>query len=117
MFTKRGANRIGKIYKKAVYREFTDGSFVEMKKRSVEDKHLGVLGPIIRAEEGDEVVVVLKNMASRNYSIHPHGLSYEYVFLCVCRLSVKPKERNYYHFKAIMFTVSIEFKLKFDENM
>ena len=77
VFTKRGANRIGKIYKKAVYREFTDGSFAQMKKRSEEERHLGVLGPIIRAEEGDKVVVVLKNMASRNYSIHPHGLSYE----------------------------------------
>ena len=30
VFTKRGANRIGKIYKKAIYREFTDGSFVKM---------------------------------------------------------------------------------------
>ena len=77
VFTKRGANRIGKIYKKAVYREFADGSFLQMKKRSEEEKHLGLLGPIIRAEEGDKVVVVLKNMASRNYSIHPHGLSYE----------------------------------------
>ena len=77
VFTKRGANRIGKIYKKAVYREFTDGSFMQTKKRSEEEEHLGLLGPIIRAEEGDEVVVVLKNMASRNYSIHPHGLRYE----------------------------------------
>ncbi len=41
-------------------------------------KHLGVLGPIIRAEEGDEVVIVLKNMAKRNYSISPHGALYRY---------------------------------------
>lgn len=40
-------------------------------------EHLGILGPIIRAEEGDEIKVVLKNMASRSYSIHPHGVFYE----------------------------------------
>ena len=50
-----------------------------MKARSKDEKHLGVLGPIIRAEEGDKIVIVLKNMASRIYSIHPHGFRYEYV--------------------------------------
>eukprot|EP00794_Sanderia_malayensis_P014203 gene14203-15685_t len=76
VFTKRGPKRIGKVYKKAVYREFTDGTFTKQKQRSVDMKHLGVLGPIIRAEEGDEIVVVLKNMASRSYSISPHGAIY-----------------------------------------
>ena len=39
-------------------------------------EHLGIMGPMIRAEEGDQIEVVLKNMATKNYSIQPHGLSY-----------------------------------------
>ena len=54
---------------------------MQMKARSEDEKHLGVLGPIVRAEEGDEIIIILKNMANRNYSIHPHGLHYEYVLL------------------------------------
>ena len=75
-FSERGATRIGTIYKKVLYREFTDATFTKEKIRSDREKHLGVLGPILRAEEGDELVVVFKNMASRKYSVHPHGLWY-----------------------------------------
>lgn len=35
-----------------------------------------MLGPILRAEVGDTLKVVFKNMASHNHSIHPHGLRY-----------------------------------------
>ena len=42
-------------------------------------RHLGILGPFIRAEEGDEIIVVAKNMASKSYSISPHGLLYRWV--------------------------------------
>ena len=31
------------------------------------------------AEEGDKIEIVAKNMASRNYSIHPHGMLFRYV--------------------------------------
>lgn len=61
------------MYKKAVYKQYTDLSFtVEVPK----PPWLGFLGPVIRAEVGDEIVVHLKNFASRNYSIHPHGVFY-----------------------------------------
>ena len=76
VFTIRSATRIGKVYKKAMYREFTDATFTKMKKRSSDMEHLGIMGPMIRAEEGDQIEVVLKNMATKNYSIQPHGLSY-----------------------------------------
>ena len=33
-------------------------------------------GPIIRAEVGDNIKVIFKNMASHNHSMHPHGLRY-----------------------------------------
>ncbi len=66
------------MYKKAIYKEYTDATFTKEKPRTTKTKHLGILGPFITAEEGDEIVVVLKNMASRNYSINPHGVFYRY---------------------------------------
>lgn len=38
--------RIGGSYKKAVYKEYTDGSFTEQKKRLAEEAHLGLLGKL-----------------------------------------------------------------------
>lgn len=35
-----------------------------------------MLGPIIRAEVGDVVKIVFKNMATNNHTMHPHGLRY-----------------------------------------
>ena len=59
-----------------MYRQFTDATFSTQIPATEGRKHLGILGPMIMAEEGDEIVVVLKNMASRNYSINPHGVFY-----------------------------------------
>uniref|UniRef100_A0A5F9CLT1 ferroxidase n=1 Tax=Oryctolagus cuniculus TaxID=9986 RepID=A0A5F9CLT1_RABIT len=73
LFLERGPNRIGGIYKKAVYRHFTDGTYsTEIPKPS----WLGFLGPILRAEVGDVIVIHLRNFASRPYSLHPHGVFY-----------------------------------------
>ncbi|WAQ95431.1 HEPH-like protein, partial [Mya arenaria] len=60
----------------ALYREFTDSTFTKEKVRSADEIHLGVMGPFIKAEVGDTVEVVFKNMASRPYSIHAQGLRY-----------------------------------------
>lgn len=38
---------------------------------------VGILGPAIECEEGDNVLVMLKNFASRPYSIHAHGMLYD----------------------------------------
>ena len=35
-----------------------------------------MLGPIIRAEVGDTVKFVFRNMASHNHTMHLHGLRY-----------------------------------------
>ncbi|XP_067452389.1 ceruloplasmin [Thunnus thynnus] len=73
VFLKRGPQRIGGTYKKAIYKQYTDATYrTEMTKPN----WLGYLGPLITAEEGDTVVVQLRNIASRPYSIHPHGLNY-----------------------------------------
>ncbi|XP_075404832.1 ferroxidase HEPHL1 [Tenrec ecaudatus] len=73
LYLERGPNRIGGIYKKAIYRHYTDGTYsTEIPKPS----WLGFLGPILRAEVDDVIVIHLKNFASRPYSLHPHGVFY-----------------------------------------
>ena len=76
-YTQPGPNRIGRIYRKALYREYTDATFATRKPRAQQDDYLGLLGPILRAEVGDTIKVVFKNNASRPYSMHPHGVFYE----------------------------------------
>jgi FtsP/CotA-like multicopper oxidase with cupredoxin domain len=63
-------------YRKAIFREYTDGTFKALKPRGPAWEHLGILGPLIRAEVGDTIKVVFKNNASRPYSVHPHGVFY-----------------------------------------
>ncbi len=67
---------IGRVYRKAVYREYTDSTFATPKPRAPEWEHLGMLGPLLRAVVGDTIVVVFRNLADRPYSMHPHGVFY-----------------------------------------
>jgi len=69
-YTQTGPNHIGHVYRKAIYREYTDATFATRKPRSPQDEYLGLLGPIVRAEVGDTIKVVFKNNASRPYSMH-----------------------------------------------
>ena len=71
-----GPRFLGGILKKAIYREYTDATFTQRKQRNSEEEYLGILGPMIKAEVGDTIEVIFKNLASREYSIHPHGLFY-----------------------------------------
>ncbi|MBV8594773.1 MAG: multicopper oxidase domain-containing protein [Candidatus Eremiobacteraeota bacterium] len=73
----RAPHRIGRLYRKAIYREYTDSSFRTIKPRAANDRYLGILGPIIHAEVGDTIKVVFKNNATRPYSMHPHGVLYK----------------------------------------
>lgn len=72
----RGPHEPGRIYKKALYREYTDASFATLKPRPAEWMHLGLLGPLIRAEVGDTIQVVFRNNARFPASVHPHGVFY-----------------------------------------
>ena len=75
-FIEKGPHRIGKVYRKAIYREYTDETFTKLKPRPADQEYLGMLGPVIRAEVGDTLKVVFRNNATRPYSIHPHGVFY-----------------------------------------
>ncbi|RXM29458.1 Ceruloplasmin [Acipenser ruthenus] len=72
-FLQRGADRIGSVYKKAVYKQYTNSSYRE---EVIKPNWMGYLGPLIAAEEGDTIIIHLKNFASRPYSLHSHGVKY-----------------------------------------
>jgi FtsP/CotA-like multicopper oxidase with cupredoxin domain len=69
-------DRIGRVYRKAIYREYTDSSFTTLKPRPPAWEHLGMLGPLLRAEVGDTIRVVFRNNGSHPYTLHPHGVFY-----------------------------------------
>jgi len=77
LYIENTKDRIGKVYLKAQYREYTDDTFSTLKPIPDRWKHLGILGPVIHAEVGDTIKVVFKNNARFPYSIHPHGVFYE----------------------------------------
>jgi hypothetical protein len=76
VFLGEGPDRIGSIYRKAIYRQYTDDTFTELMLREPQWEHLGLMGPLIRAEVGDTIIVVFRNHASQPYSVHPHGVLY-----------------------------------------
>lgn len=61
-------------WSKTRYIEYTDASFTATKPQPA---WLGVLGPIIRAEVGDTIVVHFRNRADGSYGMHPHGVRYD----------------------------------------
>ncbi|MBI4581722.1 MAG: multicopper oxidase domain-containing protein [Planctomycetes bacterium] len=76
VFVQNGPDRIGKVYRKSLYREYTDGTFTTRKAVDPKWQHLGSLGPVIRAEVGDTIQVVFKNNTRFPASVHPHGVFY-----------------------------------------
>ncbi|KAM3934982.1 coagulation factor V [Leptodactylus fuscus] len=65
------------MYKKVIFRQYLDSTFSKPDVEGEYEEHLGLLGPVIRAEVEDVIQVTFKNLASRPYSIHAHGVSYE----------------------------------------
>ena len=75
-FAKAKPRPMSTIYKKMLYREYTDSTFRTLKPRPAEWQHLGFLGPLIRGVVGDTIRVVFRNNGDRPYSMHPHGVFY-----------------------------------------
>ena len=76
LFAGTDPDHIGLVYRKAVYREYTDSTFTTLKPRAKEWEHLGIVGPLLRAEVGDTIRVIFRNNAHQPYSMHPHGVFY-----------------------------------------
>ncbi|XP_077584126.1 coagulation factor V [Stigmatopora nigra] len=71
-----GQNGRNTKFKKVVFRGYTDGLFRTPEIRGEKEEHLGILGPIIRAEYGQSIMVIFKNKANRPFSLHPNGVTY-----------------------------------------
>ena len=61
-------------FHKTRYIEYTDNTFTRVKPQP---EWLGILGPVIRAEVGDDVYVEFLNRSTHIHGIHPHGLRYD----------------------------------------
>jgi hypothetical protein len=76
VFVQNGPDRIGRVYMKAQYCEYTDATFTELKPRPPEWEHLGIFGPVIRAVVGDRIDFVFRNNTSLPFTVHAHGMRY-----------------------------------------
>uniref|UniRef100_A0A665XG36 Coagulation factor VIII, procoagulant component n=1 Tax=Echeneis naucrates TaxID=173247 RepID=A0A665XG36_ECHNA len=71
---RRGMRKFLPSYKKVVFQGYRGEDFKRPINRGALQQHLGLLGPLIRAEANDLITVVFKNNASRPYSFHLHGV-------------------------------------------
>ncbi len=93
VFLEQEDERIGRIYTKAVFRSYTEnfGTIIDganevinpdtgemkiIRKPGTSEEHLGILGPTIRAEVGDTIVIHFLNETRYDLSMHPHGVFY-----------------------------------------
>ncbi|MGI9039241.1 MAG: multicopper oxidase domain-containing protein, partial [Gemmatimonadota bacterium] len=73
----QGADRVGRVYRKALYRAYTDSTFTHLAPRPPEWEHLGALGPLLRGAVGDTILVHFRNNLPFPASVHPHGVFYD----------------------------------------
>nr|XP_057918781.1 coagulation factor VIII isoform X2 [Doryrhamphus excisus] len=71
---RRGMRRFLPDYKKVVFKAYSDHNFVRPANRGELHQHLGIMGPVIRVEVNDVLIVMFKNKASRPYSFHLQGV-------------------------------------------
>ena len=76
-YVARGPDRIGRVYRKSLFREYTDATFTTLLPRPAAWEHLGLLGPVLHAEVGDTIRVVFTNHTALPASMHPHGVFYD----------------------------------------
>ncbi|KAA0715627.1 V Activated protein C cofactor Coagulation factor [Triplophysa tibetana] len=63
-------------FKKVVFRKYLDITFSIRDIRGEMDEHLGILGPVIKAEVDQTIMIIFRNRASRPYSLHANGVTY-----------------------------------------
>jgi FtsP/CotA-like multicopper oxidase with cupredoxin domain len=73
---KPSKDQLGYVYHKIAYHGYTDATFQTANIRDAVESYMGIMGPPIRAEVGDSVVVVFRNNSHLPLSFHVHGLRY-----------------------------------------
>jgi len=89
------------IYRKYRYIQYTDSNFNKIIKAP---ESMGILGPQIRAVEGDTIKVHFYNKTDKPLSMHPHGVNYEKKSEGADSsgkgAEVRPGEKYTYHWQA-----------------
>ena len=75
-YMSRNDTRFGSRVRKARYVEYADATFSARRAVPEEWQHAGILGPVLRAEVGDEIRITFRNRCGRAYTMHPHGVVY-----------------------------------------
>ncbi|XP_071090670.1 hephaestin-like protein [Haliotis cracherodii] len=70
---KTGQHGNSHVFKKAIYREYTDETFTTEKHKPA---WLGFVGPTLYGEEDEFIKITFFNNASKTFSLHPHGVLY-----------------------------------------
>lgn len=95
------------VHKKLLFRPYTDNSFTTLVDRSAEDEHLGILGPILRIEARDFVVVYVRGIPLGVPGAGPYGFQIDGLKLHGGRQEVKPGEITKFVFYAPGYTQSV----------
>ncbi|KAK3764111.1 hypothetical protein RRG08_039283 [Elysia crispata] len=77
-FFEESSTKIGGKYTKAVFRQYTDIRYIQPANRPTDEEHLGLLGPALKAEVGDALLVTVRNRVRYPISLLAHGLSYSF---------------------------------------
>lgn len=59
---------------KAILKQYTDNTF---RTEIPPEPWRGYVGPTMKGETGDVLFVHFRNLASRPYGLHPHGIAYD----------------------------------------
>ncbi len=70
-----GPYQFGWSYHKAIYREYTDGTFATLRQRPLAEAYLGLVGPVIHAQVGDTVVIVFRNNTQFPLDVAVNGIA------------------------------------------
>jgi len=98
----KGKPMIGDTYRKSRFFEYDSIDYRNRKGRTIRERHMGLLGPVIRAEVGDKVEVALLNLTP-----HPVSLVFQGVSVTSDHSGARMKNLNGRHFCTFMENVHI----------
>lgn len=100
IFTEPGFYQPGSKYVKAVYREYLDHTFSELK--TVDENLTGIVGPMLHFEAGEIIEIVFKNMAS--FPCNLHIIGFELIGTTLETVGISPGMQTTYLFRAPKYT-------------